>query len=118
MEIILKNIRLYGFHGVHPMENIVGTPFLVNLNIKSKTTLPVETLEQTIDYALVYDLLKSEFSNTEKLLEVLAERIITSISTNFPLAAEIDLEILKLNPPIEGFSGELGIRLKKTINEN
>ncbi len=117
MEIILKNIRLQGFHGVHPLENIVGTSFMVNLKVRINADDSIETIEQTIDYAMVFDLLKSEFAKTEKLLEVLAERIIRSIWMNFALASEIDLEILKLNPPIEGFLGEVGVHLKKRRNE-
>lgn len=118
MEILLKNIELFGLHGVNPLENRVGTGFIVNICIRLNTNKQVESLQDTIDYSVVYAILKSEFEKTEELLEVLAQRIIATISTRFPSLREIDIEILKTNPTIEGFSGMLGIRTKKTIDEN
>lgn len=117
MNIILKDIKLFGFHGVHPLENSCGTDFIINIVIGIDNNQPVKTLSDTIDYAAVYDVMKKVFSIPEQLLEVVAEKIFIAIAQNFPLAAEIDISILKSNPPIEGFLGQVGVHLKKRTSE-
>lgn len=117
MNIILKDIRLYGFHGVHPLENICGTEFIINIVIGMDNNHPIKTLSDTIDYAAVYELMKNVFSIPEQLLEVVAEKIFVAIAENFPIAKEIDIHIMKSNPPIEGFLGQVGIHLNKRTSE-
>jgi dihydroneopterin aldolase len=117
MNIILKDIKLFGFHGVHPLENSCGTDFIINIVIAMDNHHPVKSLSDTIDYAAVYDVMKKVFSIPEQLLEVVAEKIFIAIAENFPLAAEIDISILKSNPPIEGFLGQVGVHLKKRTSE-
>ncbi len=117
MNIILKDIKLFGFHGVHPLENTCGTDFIINIVIGTNYNHPVKALSDTIDYAAVYDVMKNVFSIPEQLLEVVAEKIFVAIAENFPLAAEVDISIMKLNPPIEGFLGQVGVHLKKRISE-
>jgi len=116
MNIILKDIKLFGYHGVHPLENTCGTEFIINIVIGTNKKQPIKTLSDTVDYAAVYSLLKQVFSSTEQLLEVVAEKIFTAIAESFPIAAEIDISILKSNPPIEGFIGQVGVQLKKRTN--
>lgn len=117
MNIILKDIRLFGYHGVHPLENTCGTEFIVNIVIGIDSKQFIKTLTDTIDYAEVFSLMKQVFSKTEQLLEVVAEKIFIAIAENFPDAAEIEISIVKSNPPIEGFIGQVGVHLKKRTNE-
>lgn len=117
MNIILKDIRLFGFHGVHPLENSCGTEFIINIVIGMDSNHPIKSLSDTIDYAAVYSVMKKVFSMPEQLLEVVAEKIFIAIAESFPLAEEIDISIIKSNPPIEGFLGQVGVHLKKRTSE-
>jgi dihydroneopterin aldolase len=117
MNIILKDIKLFGYHGVHPLENTCGTEFIVNIIIGVDNKQPIKTLSDTIDYADAYQLMKQVFSATEQLLEVVAEKIFIAIAERFPIAADIEISILKSNPPIDGFMGQVGVQLKKRTNE-
>jgi len=117
MNIILKDIKLFGYHGVHPLENDCGTEFIINIIIGIDNKQPIQQLSDTIDYAEVYTLVKQIFSATEELLEVVAEKIFKNIAERFPTAAEIEISILKSNPPIAGFLGQVGVQLKKRTGE-
>jgi len=117
MNIILKDIRLFGYHGVHPLENTCGTAFIVNIVIGMENKQPIKKLTDTIDYAEVYNIMKEVFAIPEQLLEVLIEKIFIAIAERFPLADEIDISIHKANPPIEGFIGQVGVHLKKRTSE-
>ena len=61
MQIILKDIVLFGYHGVHPLEKKVGTPFRINIQINLDSSVSVQSLSDTLDYAQVFDILKKEF---------------------------------------------------------
>jgi len=115
MQILLKDVVLFGLHGVHPLEKKVGTPFSINIQIDLDHTISIQSLTDTLDYAEVFATLKKEFQVTEELLEVLIERIIASIALLSSNIKTIDISIIKLNAPINGFQGEVGVRKQKQI---
>lgn len=115
MQILLKDVVLFGFHGVHPIEKKVGTTFRINIQIDLDPSVSVQSLSDTLDYAEVFATLKKEFQVTEDLLEVLIERIIASIALLSSNIITIDIRIIKLNAPITGFQGEVGVRKQKYI---
>ena len=115
MQIILKDILLFGYHGVHPMEQKTGTHFKINLIIEMDDKKVVD-LNDTIDYTEVYNLLKHSFHQTEQLLEVLADKIIDAISSKFKHILHIEIEILKIDPPIPSFQGMVGVKKIKKVN--
>lgn len=113
MQIFLKDVVLHGFHGVHPLEKKVGTPFSINIIIELEENKAIQHLQDTVDYAQVFERLKEEFKTTEDLLEVLIERIIASIANLSSSIITIDISIFKLNAPISGFQGQVGVRKVK-----
>ena len=115
MQILLKDVILFGLHGVHPLEKKVGTTFRINIQIDLDPSVSVQSLSDTLDYAEVFATLKKEFQVTENLLEVLIERIIVSIALLSSNIKTIDISIIKLNAPITGFQGEVGVRKQKHI---
>ena len=115
MQILLKDVVLFGLHGVHPLEKKVGTTFRINIQIDLDPGTSVQSLSDTLDYAEVFATLKKEFQVTEDLLEVLIERIIASIALLSSNIKTIDISIIKLNAPITGFQGEVGVRKQKHI---
>jgi dihydroneopterin aldolase len=115
MQILLKDVVLFGLHGVHPLEKKVGTPFTINIQIDLDDSVTIKSLSDTLDYAEVFTILKKEFQVTEDLLEVLVERIIASIASLSSNIKTIDISIIKLNAPITGFQGAVGVRKQKHI---
>jgi dihydroneopterin aldolase len=115
MQILLKDVVLFGLHGVHPLEKKVGTLFRINIQIDLDPSVSVQSLSNTLDYAEVFATLKKEFQVTEDLLEVLIERIISSIALLSSQIKTIDISIVKINAPINGFQGEVGVRKQKHI---
>jgi|688.fasta_scaffold136744_2 dihydroneopterin aldolase len=115
MEIILKDIKLFGFHGVTELERISGTEFCINISIsiESNENRAITQLSDTIDYSEVFLLLKDEFAKPELLLEVLANRIASAVVKKYIIAQTVELTIMKLNAPIAGLDGQVGIKLKK-----
>ena len=116
MKVFLKNILLYGYHGIHDLERKVGTEFSINLNMDIDIQTINITLDETIDYSVVFSLLKEEFLIATPLLENLVIRISERIKLVYPLMNKIQVNIIKHNAPIEGFQGEVGIEFEKTYS--
>lgn len=113
MKIILNNIELYGYHGVHDLEKKVGLIFQVDANIEFSEKSIITELHQTIDYAAIFSIIKNEFKVTESLLETLVERIVISIKSSYPFISKISLRIIKKGAYIEGMKGDVGVEINK-----
>jgi len=75
-----------------------------------------DELEDTINYATIYDLINKEMKIPSRLLEHVAGRIIYSLKDHFPQISEIELSLSKLNPPIGGDIHSATVILKETYN--
>lgn len=102
--IELKNIKLYAYHGVAEQERSVGNLFVVDilLTVPLEKAMQSDKLDDTINYAIVYDIVKLEMNIPSNLLEHVAGRIINSLKQHFSQLSAIELKVSKLNPPIEG----------------
>lgn len=100
--ILLENVRLYAYHGVGEQERIVGNHYLINLKIKINVMDAVrsDSLEDTISYADVFEMVKKEMAIPSKLLEHVAGRIISALRKTYPAIESIELKLSKNNPPM------------------
>ena len=111
-QILLNDIRLFGYHGVHKLEQVIGNEFQLSVKIEVEDKI-VNELSDSVDYEEVYTTLKKEFSKTEQLLETLSDRIISALFNQFRQISSVAITIEKLNAPIVNFSGKVGVYTKK-----
>ena len=100
--ISLRNVRFHAFHGVLPQERQVGGDFLVTVRVGYPLERAMETdhVGDTLDYSALYALVEREMSESSKLLEHVAGRIVKAVTASFPEVTSVDLELTKLNPPM------------------
>ena len=114
MQIELRNLKLFGSHGLHPEESFTGNEFGVEVIMELGSEPSSKyTLDESIDYSLAFSIIKEEFEVKEPLLENLALRIAEALKSRFPLLGKIEISIHKLNPPIPHFRGTVGIRYSR-----
>jgi dihydroneopterin aldolase len=101
-KIVLTDMRFYAFHGVCSQEKAVGNHFLVSLSLTASLDRAAasDDLDDTINYADVYETVKREMDVPSRLVEHVAARIISSLKNRFPQILETELSLSKLNPPI------------------
>lgn len=111
--VTLQNVSFFAYHGLYPEEAVNGNTFEIDLKLSCDYRRPIHSIEETVDYVEVYDLLKREMATPRHLLEILAEDICEKIHAAFPSVKIININIRKINPPIPGFGGKVGVGLEK-----
>jgi dihydroneopterin aldolase len=113
-KIFFRNMAFYAYHGVYPEENRLGQRFFVDLELKLdlRSAAAADDLEQTVNYAAVYERVKREVEETcVKLLETLAENISRSLLGAFPMLVEVTVRVTKPDPPIPGHYEAVGVEI-------
>jgi len=112
MECIeLKKMLFHAYHGVMKQELIVGNTFQVDLKLFLDLSQAVQTdnLEDTVNYADIFNLVKEEMATPSHLLEHIAGRIVQKIKQKYPAISKITIRLAKLNPPVQGEVQEAAI---------
>lgn len=104
MKITLHEMRFYAYHGVFAQEQRVGNHFIVELTFWADIaeSLHRDELEETISYADVYEVIKTEMAIPSRLLEHVVGRIGERLFATFPRMQRIALTLSKCNPPFPG----------------
>jgi len=103
-QIILKNIRVYGYHGCLAEETKIGSDYRIDMEVEAnldKSSFS-DDLKDTVDYVMLNRIVKEEMATPSKLLEVVARRINERVLAEQPLVNWVKTKVSKLNPPIIG----------------
>ena len=109
--IALRGVRFFARHGVMAQEKTVGNEFIVDLSVR----VPVsdgarrDELEGTGSYADVYEVLSDVMNVPSATLEHVCLRIAAAIKTRFPEVDGAEVTVIKVAPPIPGFSGNASV---------
>ncbi|MBN1299362.1 MAG: 2-amino-4-hydroxy-6-hydroxymethyldihydropteridine diphosphokinase [Actinobacteria bacterium] len=126
-EIIIKDLKLYGYHGVKPEEKKEGQHFLFNISLSlAKNTFKNDAgldddISATVNYSEVISLVKEiNRKNKYDLLETLCEVIASNIIECFPMVFKVKVRVEKTNPPIKEDIKSVGVEvlLKRHKNKN
>ncbi|WP_407483117.1 dihydroneopterin aldolase [Elizabethkingia meningoseptica] len=114
-KIILEDIKIYAYHGVLPEENILGTYYLVNAEIHADLWKAAESdnLNDTINYALVNDIIHEEMKIPSQLLEHVIGRVMSRIAEKFSQINFIKIRLTKVQPPMPGEMTGVSVEMEK-----
>ena len=101
--VVLEGMRFHAFHGVYPEEQLLGTDYVVNVEVQTGIAMAAKTdsLEHaTINYETVFQICMAEMAQPRKLLETVVTNIIQRMKRQFPQMKGIKVQVRKLNPPI------------------
>lgn len=117
--ITLREVRFHAFHGVMPQERKVGADFTVTLRVKADLGRPVfsDNVDDTLNYAALYEVLKREMAQPSRLLEHIAGRIGQAVFDSFPQVETVDVMLTKLNPPMGADSAGAAVELHLINNK-
>lgn len=105
MDILrLNGMKFHAYHGCLEQEKWVGNDYEIDLALKMdlKEACLSDNLDDTINYALVYEDVKQIMSERVRLIEHVAERIASKLKSDFPKIVEVEVKLRKMHPPIQG----------------
>lgn len=118
-EIQLRDVLLFGRHGVLSEESALGNQYRVNVRLRISAgdfNADNDSIESTVSYADLFEIVRNEMEKPSSLLETVAFRIACKIKEKWAfLQSSVilksgDIEIVKTVPPIQGMIGEAGVK--------
>ena len=100
--IFVNDIQLHAYHGVMPQEQLTGNDYLVSVSAQYPIDKAIATddVQHTLNYAMVYDIVKEEMGISSKLVEHVAGRIAQHLMKQFADISAVRVRVTKLNPPM------------------
>lgn len=113
-KVLVENIRVYAHHGCLPEETVIGSDYQVDVSLKANLDRAGQTddLNDTVDYVQVNHIVEQEMATASKLLEHVAQRMISRMFAELPTVEKIKIKVSKINPPINGDVEKVTIVLK------
>lgn len=103
--IALEGMRFYAYHGYYEEEQVIGNHFVVDVYVhllQVRTAVENDDLPGTVNYEMLYEIVRLEMKNTAKLLETVANKILERILKQFPFVNKVEVRISKRQPPFDG----------------
>lgn len=111
--ICLENLKFYAYHGVSEQERTVGCEFSVTMRVALPLTdsMRSDNVFDTISYADIYKIVKTEMLTPSKLVENAAWRIASAVCDAYPEVKSVELKLLKKNPPMGASCDGAGVEI-------
>ena len=109
-KIFMRDMEFYGYIGCLPFEKENGQRFVISceMELSDMTGAESDSLEDTVNYAEVYDLIKDKTENARcDLIERLADDLAESVLLSSPLIAKATVRVSKPDAPIDGKFGAM-----------
>ncbi len=114
--LTLYRLRFFGRHGVLSEETARGQDFevTVRLELPLRAAGVADDLAQTVDYRAVHTQVRAIMEGPRrKLVEALTEALADGLLQAFPKVQAVDVEVVKIQPPVDFPSGGLGVRIRR-----
>ncbi len=114
--IHLHNLKFFAYHGLYEEEKKAGNNFEMDVDIVADVPAHITKLEQTVDYAVVYQIIESRMKQPTALLETLVQDLAEKIHQHDVRVKSVCITIKKLSAPIKNFNGVVGVSYKKNFD--
>lgn len=114
-KITLEGLDFFAYHGFLAEEQKIGNHYRIDISVETDFSLAsqTDTLENTIDYSLLYALVGKVMQTPAKLLEHVAHKILTETFANFPAVKAAEVCVAKQNPPLGGLCAWAKVTLRQ-----
>ena len=101
-KIILKDIGIYAYHGCLEEESQIGSLYELDVWVEGdfSNAEQSDSLNETVDYVVLSDLIRFQMLIRSKLIEHVANRIVTEIFQHWSIIMKVGLTIKKITPPM------------------
>jgi dihydroneopterin aldolase len=113
--IRIEDMEFYAFHGHYREEQIVGSHFMVDVEIETDTDRSGKSdeLADTLNYQTAYSIVRREMELTSNLLEHIATRILNALYKELNGIRKATVRVSKMNPVMGGRIGRVSVEITK-----
>lgn len=112
--IHLYELLFKAYHGIHDEEKILGNDYVVDCSVDFyEQKKVVDRIDDTINYVEIYNIINKRMKIATPLLETVIMEIGNAVQDKFSEIKSLRISIKKLQPPIEGIQGAVGISWHK-----
>ena len=115
-KIIIKDLRIFAYHGVNPEEKENGQNFVIDLTAELDLSVPCVTdnVEDTVSYAKIAKTVIACFT-AEKydLLERAAEVVCRQVLRQYKKISAVEITLKKPEAPVKADFGWMGVWLRR-----
>ncbi|ULQ57729.1 dihydroneopterin aldolase [Flavihumibacter rivuli] len=112
LTVHLKDVIIHAYHGLYEGEERTGNNFEVNLSVSYEAKKgKLDDLKHLISYEDLFRIVQKRMNTPTPLLEELADGIICKIHQEYSQVQKVEISIFKLQAPITGMQGKVGITL-------
>ncbi len=115
-KIIVKDLKLFCYHGVNPEEKVGGQNFVFDIEAFLDLGLPCKTdnVDDTVSYAKIIKTVR-RVAQSEKndLLEYVSQRVVDALFEEFPMIEKINLTLKKPEAPIKADFDYVAVQIER-----
>ena len=111
--ILLQGLQYHAFIGVGEQERVVGNDYVLDLRLGYPFAAAMESdvVNDTLNYADVFNVVSEVMKQPSKLLEAAAGKIVKELCARYKRLESIDLKLVKRNPPMGADCDSTGVEL-------
>jgi dihydroneopterin aldolase len=109
--ISINNIQIYAFHGCLKEEAIIGGNDRVDIKIYTDYSgaSKKDDLSMTVDYCMVYEIVKRSMKIRSKLIEHAAQNIADALKAGIGRIQKVKVKLTKIAPPVNGAMASVSV---------
>ena len=118
-QVALEGIEFHAYHGVYEEERKIGNKYQVDIyvSVDFESAAQQDKLTDTVNYEVLYRIVKEEMAVPSKLLENIAFRVSERALGHFPQIQSVKIRVKKFNPPVGGLCKSSTIFYQKERKE-
>ncbi len=103
-KVALEGMEFHAYHGVYEEERKIGNKYMVDIavSVDFEAAAQQDRLTDTVNYEILYRIVKTEMEKASRLLENIAFRISEKVLEHFKQIKTVEIRIKKYNPPVGG----------------
>lgn len=115
--VSLEGMEFFARHGFYAEEQKLGNRYGVDISVEAaiETAAYDDQITGTVNYEVLYRIVREEMEKPSRLLEHVAGRIIERVFRDLPAIHSVEVSISKFNPPVGGICERSRVRLKKSV---
>ena len=113
--ITVRDLAMYSYHGCYAEEQKIGSEYKLDIWVEGDFSSAEKTDELThaIDYVEISDIASEEMAVSSKLIEHVADRILSRILTKWQTIRSAGVVIKKISPPMNTFAQSVEYSLER-----